>query len=202
MTSPTTHVIDMIVARCDASETTPDPELWMKAAEGDERAFAALFQRYRDHVLHVAWNTTHNRNVSEDGTSGVFLELWRLRARVRIVNESLLPWLLTVTRNVCRNLTRTERRYARLQAELIAMPDVDNRSTSTYEGMEVHFAAVKIDRALRDLSPLDQQVVALCLIDGHTIASAAAHLSIPVGTAKSRLSRARSRLRSQLERDY
>lgn len=51
-------------------------------------------------------------------TATVFLELWRKRLVARIVDDSLLPWLLAHATNVARNSSRARRRYRRLLAAL------------------------------------------------------------------------------------
>src|SRR6478609_10682359 len=96
-----------------------DSALWLEASTGTERSFATLFDRYRTRVFRKAYAQVRNVPDAEDVVALVFLEAWRNRAKVRIVDGSLLPWLLTVTNYVLLNQNRTARRYSRL---LAAMP--------------------------------------------------------------------------------
>ncbi|WP_396133584.1 RNA polymerase sigma factor [Arthrobacter sp. 1088] len=47
------------------------------------------------------------RHDAEDATAAAFLELWRRREGVRLVDGSILPWLLVTTTNTARNLQRS-----------------------------------------------------------------------------------------------
>ncbi len=70
------------------------------------------------------WRTA-SAATAEDLTSVVFLEAWRLRDRVTITGESVLPWLLGVANNCARNAERSARRY---RQALERLPRVDARS--------------------------------------------------------------------------
>ncbi|WP_449374720.1 RNA polymerase sigma factor [Arthrobacter psychrolactophilus] len=54
------------------------------------------------------------RHEAEDVVATVFLELWRRRVKVRLVDGSILPWLLVTTTNVARNTRRAAFRYRKL----------------------------------------------------------------------------------------
>jgi RNA polymerase sigma-70 factor (ECF subfamily) len=123
------------------------------------------------------------------------LEAWRRRDSVRVVDASVIGWLLVTTNNVVRNLARSRRRYREL-LERIPKP--------TSEGVSDHADAVgdRIDHADRDakvrsafarLAKADQDIITLCVLEELTTGQASAVLGIPVGTVKSRLSRAKQR---------
>lgn len=175
-----------------------DIELWLAATTGTEYAFALIFDRYRKRVLHAAWRHTQHWGTAEDATAVVFLELWRLRAKVRIVDGSLLPWILSVTTNVCRNLTRAERRYGRLLARLPPALPAPDGAEEVFESDERQRTAARVQHALRSVSKMDRQIVELCLIEELSTEAVSTVLSIPSGTVKSRLSRAKARLRTIL----
>jgi RNA polymerase sigma-70 factor (ECF subfamily) len=126
------------------------------------------------------------------------METWRRRKQVEFHGESLLPWLLAVANNVIRNTNRSTRRYRRLLAKLpkpIAIPD------ETEEAIE----RIDDERTMRDLLDafnrlrvLDQEVISVCDWAGLTYEEAAVALKVPIGTIRSRLFRARGRLRELL----
>ena len=122
----------------------------------------------------------------EDLVAVTFLEAWRLRGRVRLVDGSVLPWLLVTATNVARNQQRAARRYRGLLAKLPAAASApDPASLVDDTGIVAHF----------DRLPLtDRQVLALCVVEGFSERDAAAALGIAPGTVKSRLARARRRL--------
>jgi hypothetical protein len=62
--------------------------------DGDGAAFASLFSRHRDRVFMHSLRLVRTPFEAEDVTAMVFLEAWRCRSRVRLVNDSMLGWLL------------------------------------------------------------------------------------------------------------
>ena len=160
----------------------------------DPEALAALFDRYADRIYNHCFRATGDWAEAEDAVSAVFLEVWRHRHRVRLHDGSALPWLYGVATNVCRNLTRSRRRRVRALAALpppAAEPDhaerVTDRLGSTARMQEVL-------AAIQALPDREREVLALVAWSGLTYEQAAAALDVPVGTVRSRLSRARARL--------
>ncbi len=179
-------------------EQESDSTLWLDAISGTERAFVAIFDRYRARIFRAAFRKTNSVADAEEVVAIVFFEAWRLRKRVRIVDGSLLPWLLTVASNVTSNLGRSHRRYARMLARLPPPEQHDDHSTWVEQRIEHRAKTRALSAALATLSPGDRAVVDLCLIEELTMSDAATALNVPVGTVKSRLNRARRQLRSKL----
>ena len=171
-----------------------DATLWARAGQGDGEAFGVVFDRHRDRVLGHALRLTRHRHDAEDVAALVFLEAWRRRAAVRVVDGSVLPWLPVTTGHVAQNAARARRRHGLALAKLPARPDVDDHA----DDVAARLDAVDRGRALRDavagLGRLDREVLLLCLVEELPLAEAAVALGVPVGTVKSRLSRARQRL--------
>jgi RNA polymerase sigma-70 factor (ECF subfamily) len=164
----------------------------------DPAAFGTLFERHGRAVYNYCFRRTADWSAAEDLTSIVFLEAWRKRKELRIHGDTLLPWLYGVATNVLRNRSRSLRRY---RSALARMP-VDHEADFADD------AAGRIDnerqmrRVLDSFALLpkrDQDVLALCVWSGLSYEEAAVALDLPVGTVRSRLSRARSRLRDESE---
>ena len=179
-------------------EKESDAALWLAASSGTERAFVTIFDRYRARIFSAAYRRTNRVSDAEEIVAIVFLEAWRLRKRVRIVDGSLLPWLLAVTANVTSNLSRSQRRYARMIARLPVPDEQDDHALVTDERLDGRPCRQAIHDAMAALSPGDRAVVELCLVEELPLAAAAAALELPVGTVKSRLHRARKQLQSRL----
>ena len=175
-----------------------DVGLWLEAVSGSERAFAAIFDRHQTRVFRAAYRCTRDATDAEDVVAIVFLEAWLLRKNAHIIDSSLLPWLLTVTSNVLMNFLRSQRRYRRLLSKIPpTLPEEDHAPRSDAR-LDHRWCSQRLSDALAQLAPGDRIVVQLCLIEELPSAAAAAALSIPVGTVKSRLHRARGQLRSEL----
>ena len=91
--------------------TEDETAVWSAALSRDERAFGVLFDRHRDRVFRHAARLVEYRAEAEDVTAAAFFELWRRRDAVRVVDGSVLPWLLVTATNLSRNASRGTRRY-------------------------------------------------------------------------------------------
>ena len=179
-------------------EEESDSVLWLEAISGTERAFVTIFDRYRARIFRAAFRRTNSVGDAEEIVAIVFLEAWRLRRRVRIVDGSLVPWLLTVTTHVTSNLTRSHRRYARMIAKLPPTAEQQDHSAHIDDLLDGRSRTHAVSHALGALTTGDRAVVELCLIEELTMSDAAAALNVPIGTVKSRLHRARLQLRTKL----
>ncbi|MHA7144979.1 RNA polymerase sigma factor [Arthrobacter sp. TmT3-37] len=175
-----------------------DGELWSRSLTGDGVAFGVLFDRHRDRVYRHAYRLAQNRSDAEDASAAAFLELWRQRGEVILVQDSVLPWLLVTTTNCALNLRRATRRYDALLKRLPHSPDAEDPAdihlhNGSLDNVDPHLAA-----ALRALTPADLQLFTLVSLEGYDIATAASILRLSPGAAKTRLHRARQRLRAHL----
>ena len=180
---------------------SPDDEAsdWAAALSNDADAFAAIFDRHHSRVFRPALRLTENTHDAEDITAGAFLELWRRRKSVRVVDGSTLPWLLVTATNLSRNLTRGLRRYRSLIATL-PRPDVGNSAEdAVVERLEGARLKSEVRGALAPLSPSDAALISLTMLEHYSPADAALALGISDGAARTRLHRARSRLAGALD---
>jgi RNA polymerase sigma-70 factor (ECF subfamily) len=172
-----------------------EPSLRVRVRHGDPDAFGVLFDEHSRVVYNLAFRLTGNRHEAEEVVSLTFLEAWRLRARVEPDGESLRPWLMGITVNVVRNFSRATRRHQAAMARLpepAAAPDFADELAERIDDA-ARLAAVRA--AFGGLRPAEQDVIALCVWSELDYAAAAQALGIPVGTVRSRLSRARRKLR-------
>ncbi|MEU9832517.1 RNA polymerase sigma factor [Streptosporangium sp. NPDC048047] len=161
---------------------------------GDADAFGQLFDQCAGSVYSHAFRLTGDWSAAEDIVSLTFLEAWRLRARVDAVGGSLRPWLLGIATNVARNTTRAARRYRAALARLppgTAEPDIADEVAGRLDDRR---SLDEIRAALTALRRSEREVLALCVGAGLGYAEAARALGLPVGTVRSRLSRARRKL--------
>lgn len=178
-----------------------DEELWCRALSGNAPAFGELFERHSDAVYNHCFRRCASWSDAEDLTSLVFLEAWRRREFARVVADSILPWLLAIANNVARNARRSAIRYQRVLRRL-PHPDVHPSPADVMDDrVDEERRWVEVLKVLHDLRPEEQDVVALCDWSGLTYQETAEALNIPVGTVRSRLSRARRRLRERISPD-
>lgn len=166
-------------------------------AESDAARFGRLFEQHAQAVFAYCARRTADLAAAEDLTSITFLEAWRHRGRVPSDGDAR-PWLLGVANNVVRNAGRARRRY---DAALGRMPRPPAAPTAEDEAVARQTTETGLRAALDAIAALsrgEQEVVMVVLWSGLSYEDAATALQIPVGTVRSRLSRARSKLRSTL----
>ncbi|MDU0365856.1 sigma-70 family RNA polymerase sigma factor [Microbacterium sp. KSW4-17] len=165
-----------------------DAGLWGRVRQGDELALAALFDRYEARLFRHASRLLTAREDAKDAVTVAFFELWRKRASVRLVEGSPLPWLLTTVAHCARNLERSGRRY---RALLDRAPVPAPRAMHGQDDSGVL-------AALKRLPEREQAVVVLAVLEGYAEREVAQALGIPAGTVKSRLARAKAKLRDEV----
>ncbi|MER7315768.1 RNA polymerase sigma factor [Streptomyces halstedii] len=166
---------------------------------GDREAFAALYEEYARTVYNHAYRLTGDWSTAEEVMSDTFLTAWRTRHQVEPEGDSLRPWLLGIATNKARNANRgTGRRLAFLARRPAPEPVADIADTTAGRIDDARRIAA-VQQALGRLRRQEREVLALCVWSGLDYAQAAEALGVPVGTVRSRLSRARTRLRRLTE---
>lgn len=168
---------------------------WAAALTGDGEAFGQIFDRHHGRVYRHAVRLVDSRADVEDVVASTFLELWRRREDVRIVDGSALAWLLVTASNVARNMRRSRRRYSQLLAQLPRSPDVPDHAGEVIDRDVFGAISPTLAAGLRSLSQLDLHLVTLVALEGYPVPDAAELLGITPAAAKSRLHRARSKVR-------
>lgn len=179
-----------------------DGALWQAASLRPD-AFGILFDRHADAVYNHCFRRTGSWSTAEDLMSGVFLDAWRRRRDVRLdVDGSILPWLLAVANNAIRNQRRFLRRQHRLMTRLPpALPLAGDGTDSIIDRVDSQRQMQVVLDAIQDLSDAEKDVLSLCVWSELSYEAAAVALGIPVGTVRSRLSRARQKLRTKVDVD-
>jgi RNA polymerase sigma-70 factor (ECF subfamily) len=172
---------------------------WAAALSNDADAFVSIFDRHHDRVYRHALRMTGNAHDAEDITAGAFLELWRRRKSVRVVDGSTLPWLLVTATNLARNLARGLRRYRTLIATLPRAEVGRSAEDVAVERMDEARLASQVREALGSLSSSDAALITLTMLEHYSSAQAAVALGISNGAARTRLHRARSRMAGALK---
>ncbi|MET7692234.1 RNA polymerase sigma factor [Streptomyces sp. NPDC005483] len=168
---------------------------------GDPDAFAELYDACARSVYNHAFRLTADWSVAEDVMSATFMEAWRRRDSIEADGGSLRPWLLGIATNVSRSHGRGNRRYraAASAAASAGVAEVADHAEEIAGRVDDRRRIAATLTALASLRRPEREVLVLCLWEGLEYADAARALGIPVGTVRSRLSRARGRLRKLAE---
>jgi RNA polymerase sigma-70 factor (ECF subfamily) len=182
-----------------------DRELWLAVTSGDSTAFGELFRRHASTVANYCAYRNGTFRDAEDLTATVFLEAWRSRERLVVGEPGALPLLFGIAAHVAAHHRRGTARRLRAIARLAHS---DSPGHSRLAGtdpsdeictrLDAQRDARLVHRALSRLSPGQRAAVELCFMGDLTTEQAALTLGVPVGTVKSRLSRARTILQESL----
>jgi RNA polymerase sigma factor (sigma-70 family) len=160
--------------------------------EAAELAFAALVERHGPMVLRVCRGVLRDSHEADDAFQATFLVLVR-RARSLWVRDSLGPWLHQVAYRTASCLRTGAARRRRLERGVAGSRGEDRAGTG-------HELTAVLHEELGRLPERYRAPAVLCDLEGSSHEQAARHLGWPIGTVKSRLTRAREILRDRLRR--
>jgi RNA polymerase sigma factor (sigma-70 family) len=170
--------------------------LWLDA--GDPAAFTHLYDAHIVSVYRYALRMLGSVPDAEDVAQEVFILAWVKRSTIRVVDQSLLPWLLVTTRNLSLNKIKALRRDARhLPLDLVEVYALHPHRGAEEVAM-AHLLEAAISDAIDELSETDQALYHLCLSDGLSYQKAADQLGVSHGAVRNRLSAVRRILRLKL----
>jgi RNA polymerase sigma factor (sigma-70 family) len=172
----------------------PTAQLRAQARAGDADAFGAVFDAYAKSVYNHAFRLTGDWSAAEEIMAMTFLEAWRGRAKIAADGGSLRPWLLGIATNLARGQHRTARRHRTALARLAVTDELPDFADDVSGRLDDVARIKALHRALAGLPGPELEVLALCVWSGLGYAEAAEALRVPVGTVRSRLSRARAKL--------
>ncbi len=178
-----------------------DDVLWADSLKGDAEAFGHLYDRHRGRVFRHAYRLAGGRHDAEDATAAAFLELWRRRDRVRLVEGSILPWLLVTTTNTARNLQRAKVRHRKLLDAIPRRAEAEAELDPAHLNHDLSLND-EVAQALAVLKPLDLRLFSLVVFEELPLPDAAEAVGISPGAAKVRMHRARQKLKAALPRAF
>lgn len=157
------------------------------------KAFEAIFDRHFD-AVHRYLARRAGRQRADDLASQTFVVAFERRARFRVDASDARPWLLGIATNLLANDRRAERRLL----ETFARVSGNAREAAVPVG-SVGEADRDLAAALAKLDPAQRDVLLLHAWGDLSYEEISDALGIPLGTVRSRLSRARASLRAELD---
>lgn len=173
-----------------------------RAQGGDLTAFNSLVLRFQDPLYSLALRMLGSPQAAEDATQEAFIRAWRRIDSFK--GGRFQSWLFTIVANLSRDELR--RRARRPQTSLDAARDDPDRasldpvddSPSPQANAETGDLRGVLERALQQLPDDWREIVVLSDVQDLAYDEIARITELPLGTVKSRLSRARGRLRDIL----
>jgi RNA polymerase sigma-70 factor (ECF subfamily) len=169
------------------------------ASIGTPTEFAAIFDRHYETVRRYAARRL-GADAADDLAAQTFEEGLKARRRFDARQPSARAWLLGIATNLIRHHHRSETRRAAAFVRLERPEDASDHAEAVQRRVDADRVAATVHGALLEMSDGDRDTLLLFAWADLTYEEIAAALRIPVGTVRSRLNRARGRLREQLAR--
>jgi RNA polymerase sigma-70 factor (ECF subfamily) len=169
----------------------------MTASTADPAAFAAIFDRHGSALLHY-----FSARVGYGEAEGLLAEVFRIaferRASFDSAVSSALPWLYGIGANLLARHRRNEARRLQALAKLRTESGPSPGEDEIISALDAAALLPRVAQALTELPAADRETLLLYAWERLGYEDIGRALSIPVGTVRSRINRARSRLREQL----
>ncbi|MCA9542392.1 MAG: sigma-70 family RNA polymerase sigma factor [Myxococcales bacterium] len=175
-----------------------DADLARRCRQGDPAAWRALVRRVSPLVYRIAVRLLGHGAEAEDAGQEALLRVHRSFESFD-PTRPLEPWVAQVTYRIClKQLARRQRPGAPIDDvdQLAQLPDVGVASPEDATAQAE--AGALVGAALARLGPEDRVLVTLTYQDGLSNSAVAEAMDMPIGTVKTRLHRARARLRELL----
>ena len=176
-----------------------DELLLRKAQRGDPEAFGRLIEPLEQLVWRVCWHYTGNREASSDCGQEAMIRIWRALDSYR-GDCAFESWVYRIAANCCMDWLRKKKRDRSVSMEPMRDQGFDPADTSP--GTEAQVIAKDERRRLREaiaLLPEDQrEALVLTQLERVSYEEAARMLDVSEGTVKSRVNRAKARLKEIL----
>jgi len=169
-----------------------DNELMTQITHGSEYALEVLYARHHQLLRSVAQRVLNSYADVDDVLQDVMLHLWNRAADYSADKGQVLGWLVTIARRraLDRVRQRTSYQSATSRYEEKAKHDHGQMGLSACivdEEVEQHELSSMVQKSLETLPPAQSAVVELAFFKGLSQREIAAHLSLPLGTVKTRI---------------
>ena len=169
--------------------------LLVRVAEGDQSAFAELYDMLSSRVFGLILRVLVNRSQSEEVLQEVFLEIWQTAARFASDRGRGRTWILTIAHR--RAVDRVRSSQASSDRDVrIGARDLDVAHDSVAEQAELSIEANRVVDALSALPDAQREALVLAYYGGYSQSEIATITGSPLGTVKTRMRDGLTRLRT------
>lgn len=185
-----------ITVNASTQQAAVDPhegnrKMWLAAiAQRDENALAALYDATVSRVYGLALRITGRADSAEEVAADVYMQVWREAGNYNASKAKTLTWLLMICRSRALDLLRRrdiaeshpEPETLNLEAQLNGDDPIDLLLATERESA--------VHSALKELTPIQRQLLSLAFFKGLSHQEIAEHASLPLGSVKSHLRKA------------
>ena len=172
-------------------------QLLARVAQGDQAAFAVLYDQIAPRVLGLVRRLLRDHAQSEEVTQEIFLEIWQTATRYDSAKGGASTWIMTMAHRRAVDRVRASQ-ASRDRDTKIGIRDYDAQYDNVSETVQTRVEHERVEKAMLRLTELQRQAVSLAYYGGYSHSEVANLLSVPIGTVKTRLRDGMIRLRDEL----
>jgi RNA polymerase sigma-70 factor (ECF subfamily) len=161
--------------------------------DGDTESFRLLVQRYQKPIIRMIANLINDRHICEDVAQEVFLAAYKKLPSFDPARSSFSTWLFTIARNKSINVMKKRR------IPSIGNPPEDPDFSEPVDSLIRDELFIELDKALKSLNPGHRRALVLAEFENLPYEQIAQIEGVRIGTIKSRINRAKHRLRMVLD---
>lgn len=204
--------VDRTTDDCDNAKACGTDESFVRAFQaGDKNAFDALVLRHKERVFHMCYRFLGDYGEADDSAQEVFVKIYTSLKGFR-GESTFSTWLYRITANTCKNKLKSFRyRFKSRTVSIGAIGDahetekgscaldIEDIAQSPADSMETKERDALIQRAIDALPHSQKTVIILRHIEGMSYEEIAEVTGFTLGTVKSKIARARLRLKDELK---
>ena len=175
-----------------------EKQLIEQILSGDDEAFAELVHEYEDKVYHLCLRMCSDREQAKDLAQEAFVKAWR-GLKFYKHEASFSTWLYRLTSNVCIDFLRSKKRTMALSLtaddEEATVLDVEDPSPTPEQQLMDSQSKQAVAVAMEQMEEEARMILLLRVVEERSYEEIAGIMDLKTGTVKSRLARAREKLR-------
>lgn len=172
-----------------------------RIGKGEKQAFAEIVMQYQQPIFGFLGRMSLSQAQAQEIAQEAFIRAWRHLDDYQSTKAAFSTWLFTIARNLALNeLTR-----ARSQNEFSSgeeLPDMASEAPEPMQVLCIKQQHLQLQAALRELTMQDRSVIGLAYVDELSMADMAKIEGCSVEAVKTRLHRAKEKLRKLMEKTY
>lgn len=190
-------VIDGVEVVEDGSSGDLAADLIIRVADGDQRAFAELYDLLSPRVFALILKVVVNRSQSEEVLQEVFLEIWQSASKFAPNRGQGRSWIFTIAHR--RAVDRVRSSQSSTDRDMrVGVRDLGGERDVVQEAVESKLEGERVVAALSALPEAQQEALILAFYGGYSQSEIAALTGVALGTIKTRMRDGLTRLRGEM----
>jgi RNA polymerase sigma-70 factor (ECF subfamily) len=173
-----------------------ESDIISRALNGDESAYLTILNSYKGRIFSYVYRTIRNYHDAEEITFDTFVKCFK-SLKTYDTKRPFATWLYTIAHNLTIDfLRKNKKHYEQIDERPIEEVELaDEKSSRPAKDYEKQQKLNKIEQALAQLAPIDREIVILFHKEEKSYEEISEILTVPISTIKTRLHRARLKLK-------